>query len=414
VPYNPQTDGANDSTRLGKKPKTATANKAEPAMATKAKAKATKATKATKVEKDAWVVVVETAPSGWGCHRGPPLDEITMIVRTDREVLTGPFHTEAAANQGAKEQRDQSCHFEDWAQEFYEQNQPPPYDSRDGENYDDDETVFIYVSTQASLDKVVKEEQKRVDKAREKAMSAHKKQVVEKKAKLKAKGLVHYPWPHNDDLCIPAELEMVLSDEGDLTCNSKEFIVEGVLCATQAAQVKTLMVKPKDHRNAKQGEAFQDALVTALAKFTALEEFHWHSAKVSKALLERIAAVVGSTLNVLSIPLSRMSPEDVKGLAGFSRLQKLALFSSFDMEWGDMDYGYGGYGGGYSSDEADDADKPFCGPLLEATVGMKQLKVLDITGHKDFGCFERILQYRTVMKIEQRGVKVEVGVQEHW
>lgn len=77
--------------------------------------------------------VVETAPSGYGCHRGPPLDKIQEILRTDRRVIKG-FSTEAEANQRARKERDfgqDSCYFEDWSHDFYEEAQPPSYDSRD-------------------------------------------------------------------------------------------------------------------------------------------------------------------------------------------------------------------------------------------------------------------------------------------
>lgn len=56
--------------------------------------------------------------------------------------------------------------FEDWAEEFYDET-PPPYESYEGENYDEDENVSIYIEEfQRSKKEEVAAEKKKVEEKR--------------------------------------------------------------------------------------------------------------------------------------------------------------------------------------------------------------------------------------------------------
>jgi hypothetical protein len=48
------------------------------------------------------------------------------------------------AKETAIQERDYTCQFEGWAEEYYGDNDPPFFSS-DGENYDEEENVHIYV-----------------------------------------------------------------------------------------------------------------------------------------------------------------------------------------------------------------------------------------------------------------------------
>jgi len=430
--FNPDTDGANDTKRkagasgqqpVPKKRKQApnpVNGKVEKKKNTKESATTSRKT-AGKAESKAnspkmWVVVVESAPSGYGCHRGPPLDEIQTILRTDRTVFKG-FKSEREAIVKAKAERDGSCYFDDWSEEMYTETQPPPYDSRDGENYDNDDAICIYISDSLEYAERLKKEEERVEKARQKHIKAHEKQKAAKKAKLAKNGAVHYSWPPDEDLCIHAEMELIISEDGTLTTSNDKDKVH-ILDAKQAAQVKTLMIKPKPHaerfKSPDQGIEYQIALITVLAQFTNLEELHWHNSTVGEALIKRVVAEtnLGRSLRTLSIPLARpgLCPEDVEALAGFTQLRKLALYSSLD----DDGTCGGGYRGGYGSSDEQEKAQPFCGPLLTACGAMKHLKVLDIKGHMDYGMFSRLLTQDTIYAIRERGVAVEIGTAEHY
>ena len=69
----------------------------------------------------------------------------------------GPYISEERAIARAKLERDDWGHFEGWAEDFYEDN-PPPYCSGDGENYDDDEVVRIRITTTSAVQKALSDE----------------------------------------------------------------------------------------------------------------------------------------------------------------------------------------------------------------------------------------------------------------
>lgn len=87
-------------------------------------------------------VVSISYPSG-GCYRGQDLDEDYIEACTTRKVV-GEYATKGRAIAAARRERDSTCEFEDWAEDYYE-DKPPPYYSCDGENYDDDENVIIEI-----------------------------------------------------------------------------------------------------------------------------------------------------------------------------------------------------------------------------------------------------------------------------
>jgi hypothetical protein len=93
----------------------------------------------------AFRVVSESHPSGQaGCsYYGQDLDEDYMEACTTTK-LVGEYDTRQQAIRDAKEERDSTCQFQDWAEDYYEDD-APPYFSSDGENPDEDETIHICI-----------------------------------------------------------------------------------------------------------------------------------------------------------------------------------------------------------------------------------------------------------------------------
>ena len=93
-----------------------------------------------------WVVVEETYPSAWGCYSGqPPRSDAKRIALTEFRVVG--WHAEYdQAEEAARECMERSEWFGSWGEEYYA-DEPPPYNSMHGENYDNDEEVLIYVQT---------------------------------------------------------------------------------------------------------------------------------------------------------------------------------------------------------------------------------------------------------------------------
>ena len=94
-----------------------------------------------------FVVMKRVYPSGFGCYSGSRMSK-TEIERLTETKTIGSFASMAEACDAAQEARDRDCRFADWSEEHYE-TAPPPYCSADGENYDEDEHVLIYVVTPA-------------------------------------------------------------------------------------------------------------------------------------------------------------------------------------------------------------------------------------------------------------------------
>lgn len=85
-----------------------------------------------------WFVEVTTYCSGCGCYAGAP----PSLYPDSTTVSHGPYASNAEAEAAARQLRESEPGFEDWSDEHYG-SRPPPYDSADGENYDEDEFVRI-------------------------------------------------------------------------------------------------------------------------------------------------------------------------------------------------------------------------------------------------------------------------------
>jgi len=89
-------------------------------------------------------VITKSFP-GRGCYSGQVLSEEYSEACTTRRIV-GMYNTEVEAIQAAKDQRELTCQFDDWADDFYEEK-PPPYHSteNDDPNPDEDEDVSIFI-----------------------------------------------------------------------------------------------------------------------------------------------------------------------------------------------------------------------------------------------------------------------------
>jgi hypothetical protein len=87
-------------------------------------------------------------PSGNGCYAGKDLSDDYIDSCTNTKVV-GSYDTMAQAEQAAIKARNSNCEFDDWAEAFY-RGKGPPFFSCDGNNYDDDETMHIYIVDVAS------------------------------------------------------------------------------------------------------------------------------------------------------------------------------------------------------------------------------------------------------------------------
>lgn len=85
----------------------------------------------------------ESYPSGMGCYAAQDLSDDYIEACTTIKIV-GEYDTMEEAKETAIQERDYTCQFEGWAEEYYGDNDPPFFSS-DGENYDQDENVHIYV-----------------------------------------------------------------------------------------------------------------------------------------------------------------------------------------------------------------------------------------------------------------------------
>jgi hypothetical protein len=88
-------------------------------------------------------VETESYPSGMGCYYGQDLDEDYIEACTTTHIV-GEYDSLKEAEQAAIEERNSTCQFDDWAEDFYD-DAGPPFLSSEGENYDEDENVHIYI-----------------------------------------------------------------------------------------------------------------------------------------------------------------------------------------------------------------------------------------------------------------------------
>lgn len=85
----------------------------------------------------------ESYPSGTGCYAGQDLSD-DYIEACTTTTIVGEYETWEQAKEAAIQERDSNCQFEDWAEDYYD-DQDPPYFSSDGQNYDEDDTTHIYI-----------------------------------------------------------------------------------------------------------------------------------------------------------------------------------------------------------------------------------------------------------------------------
>jgi hypothetical protein len=396
---------------------------------------------------DEWMVVEERYPTSYGCNRGRSRDRIQMMLETNRTRVGTAHATKEKAEAAAIKQRSRNEHFDDWAEEFYN-DALPPFDSAEGENYDNDEEIRISVVTKVALSKLEASERREIEQARSGEMKAHEKAIAKKKKEVKQRGKPHYSWPPNPQVDLPAELELVVAEDGKLRrydstkkkpmgtaaggSSAADSSVplepeEVALSDRELAKVRSLMVRAEaggekfgsKYSAAPQGEGFQDALVQLLKKCTSLEELHWHRAMAGEELLKRILSdtSLGETLTTLALPLAArggLSPEAVSALAGFRSLVELDLRESLDMEYGSAMPA--AYRDPWDSDPGEEElePMPYTEPLLLATAAMDQLKSLDLDGILNYNCFKYCLDGHVISEIQAQGTKVNLGSQERF
>jgi len=121
-------------------------------------------------------VVSESYPSGFRCYYGQDLSANYIDACTTTTVV-GEYSTRKQAIRAAIAERDDSYEFHGWAEDFYE-DQGPPFNSIDGENYDDDDCISIYIvdiaKDLAVKEKVMAEARKKFEKARSATKAAKK------------------------------------------------------------------------------------------------------------------------------------------------------------------------------------------------------------------------------------------------
>ena len=127
-----------------KRKKAAPAKKKKAAPAKKKAKKAAAAASPAASPKVRWFVEVTTYCSGAGCYAGSSPDDWPDPTTSEH----GPYASQAEAVAAARRLRDREAGFESWGDEFYGAR-PPPWDSADGENYDDDEYVSISLVSSA-------------------------------------------------------------------------------------------------------------------------------------------------------------------------------------------------------------------------------------------------------------------------
>ena len=135
--------------------------KVKPAVAAKTTAAACPTAKVV------WFVEVCTYCSGVGCYFGTDPDEWP----DSTEESHGPYASEALAEAAARDIRRGVCQFDCWEEVFAEDG-PPPWNSGDMENMDEDENVIITIVSSAALAAVADEAAARAAKELKKAAAS--------------------------------------------------------------------------------------------------------------------------------------------------------------------------------------------------------------------------------------------------
>ena len=91
-----------------------------------------------------WLLKHSTMPSNCGCYAGSNMSSEDREQLTSETVLS-EHDTESEAIQAAKNARDRDEQFDDWAEDYYDKDDEPPYNSAHGQNYDEDDWTLIFI-----------------------------------------------------------------------------------------------------------------------------------------------------------------------------------------------------------------------------------------------------------------------------
>jgi hypothetical protein len=149
---------------------------------------------------DPWLAVQSVYPASSGCNRGRTFSAPELVLRTEHTIL-GEFASEARAVRCLRSARQAHENFEDWADEMYghgedeESDQPPPWDSAEGRNYDNDDEVLLDVMRKSEFEAARAEDEQLLERARAGAIADAARTRAAKQQRLSASGHVHYDFP---------------------------------------------------------------------------------------------------------------------------------------------------------------------------------------------------------------------------
>ena len=398
--------------------------------------------------KEQFLVVLTEFPSeGNGVHRGRTFSEAELTQRTTYSIR-GEFATEKDALANALKLRKSSEYFEDWADEHFKKK-PPPWDSSEGDNYDNDDEQCIRVMLRSSYDAELASNTALLSKAAASAAKAAGKAKKQKQAALARSGRVHYSFPGPPrGVDSPASVEAVIGKDGaayavprgqalSIAGGKHPVITPAELAACRDLMVHGGLTMASLGRGGDSAAALKDDLkcyrrgmAALLEACTSLEELHWHdAAAISELLTGRVDGSpddaselpetrLTKTLKVLSIPYCCRSfaPEDLEDLARFSALERLDLRDSLEIEYGighpkvlrdpwlsDSD-----------EDGKDDEPMPYTTGMLAMANANKKLKEIDLDGILDFDGLKYTLDDSVLQDLAARGVKVNLGRKTAW
>ena len=143
------------------------------------------------------------------------------------------------------------------------------------------------------------------------------------KAAIKSAGRVHYSWPSRPDVDVRAEVELQLGKG-----------VHSGLDKAKTAAAKSLIVYHESLYAGAEGaiKVTDEEVGALLAKFTSLEELHWHNGYMAELRVRAMLAAalhLECNLKVLSLPNAELDPEALAVLVGCKAVQALNLRSGF-------------------------------------------------------------------------------------
>jgi len=383
------------------------------------------------------VVLTEFPAAGSGVHRGRTFSEAELTQRTTY-AIRGEFATEKEALAMALKLRKSSEYFEDWADDHFKKG-PPPWDSSEGDNYDNDDEQCIRVMPRSAYDAELASNTALLSKATAGAAKAAGKAKKQKQTELGRSGRVHYSFPGPPrGVDSPASVEAVIGKDGAAYAVPRGQVLSiaggkhPVLTHAEQTACGRLMVHGRGGDSAAALEdghtCYKRGMAALLEACTSLEELHWHdAAAVSELLTGRVDGSpddaaelqetrLTKTLKVLSIPFSRcFAPEDLEDLARFSALERLDLRSSLEIEYGIDNPKC--YRDPYDSDEDgknDDEPMPYTTGMLAVADANKKLKEIDLDGILDFDGLKYTLDDSVLQVLAARGVRVNLGRKTAW